>query len=256
LFEHIDGQADLFLQYGFQQSAFVVYENSRASQEKIDADVYDMGDPVHAFGVFSRFRQENRPAGIGFDSYLDDQYAIFYKGKYFVVLQATEATSTGLKQLAQIIESRITDAGDAPKELGYFPKKGLKPGSIEYYPEGLMGRQFLKRGFKARYTGKEQAEAKTDGDADEPDSSLFIAMFDSPGEAATALKSFKEVLSKNGKVEALAAVQPGCETVQGKDPYQGQIVLVHKGRYLVGAAGFEKEKYAEALLTELVRTIQ
>ena len=168
LFEHINGQADLFLQYGFERSIFTVYRNKNASQEKIDLDIYDMGDPLQAFGIFSRFRQDDHPAGIGLDSYLEDRYALFYKGKYFVVLQATESTPSSLKQLARMIESRITDVSLPPKEIGYFPKSGLKPGSIEYYPQGLMGHQFLKRGFKATYLVPDKTEARPEAEAEGP----------------------------------------------------------------------------------------
>ena len=123
-----------------------------------------MGNSLQAFGVFSRFRQDESPAGIGLDSYLEDRYALFYKGKYFVVLQATDSNPSILKQLAQEIESRISDNSAPPKEIAYFPKNGLKPGSIEYFPDGLLGHQFLKRGFKASYVendGKKN-DAKTD----------------------------------------------------------------------------------------------
>ena len=36
LFEHINGQADLFLQYGFERSVFTVYRNKDSSRGKID----------------------------------------------------------------------------------------------------------------------------------------------------------------------------------------------------------------------------
>ena len=146
LFEHIDGQADLFIHYGFEKSIFAIYQNDNSSDDRIDVDIYDMGNPLQAFGVFSRFRQEGSAAGIGLDSSLGDHHAIFYKGRYFVVLQAVETNASALKRLATEIESRISDNAGPPKEIEYFPKNGLKPGSIEYFPDGLLGYQFLKRG--------------------------------------------------------------------------------------------------------------
>jgi hypothetical protein len=256
LFEHINGQADLFLQYGFERSIFRVFENKNAKQEKIDLDIYDMGDVVHAFGIFSRFRQEDHPAGIGLDSYADDRYAIFYKGKYFIVLQATESSSSALKQLAKIVESRIADSSPRPKELGYFPKSGLKPGSIEYYPQGLMGHEFLKRGFKATYVMNDKPEATSDDEVDSPDSCLFVAIFDNTGEAARALKNFKGVFAKNESGQAGHSNQPRFDMVRVEDAYQGTLIVVHKGHYLAGATGFGKEKDAEKLLAELIVHIE
>ena len=123
LFEHIDGQADLFLQYGFEKSVFAIYRNVNSSDDKIDVDIYDMGNSLQAFGVFSRFRQEESPAGIGLDSYLEDRYALFYKGKYFVVLQATRFKSFNLETIGT--GDRISDFGQfSPTEGDWvFPKK-------------------------------------------------------------------------------------------------------------------------------------
>jgi hypothetical protein len=256
LFEHIDGQADLFLQYGFKKSIFAVYRNKNSSLDKIDLDIYDMGDVVHAFGIFSRFRQEGRSAGIGLASYLEDRYALFYKGNYFVVLQAAESNSSTLKQLAEMIASRITDSSVPPKEIKYFPKRGLKPDSIEYYPQGLMGHQFLKRGFKATYLVQGKTKVEREAAAESPDSSLFLAVFDNPEEAQSALKNFKEDLSKRGSAQAASPTQLGFEILKGQDAYQGRIIVVQKGRYLAGAAGFEREKDAQGLLAALLKRIE
>ena len=256
LFEHINGQADLFLQYGFERSIFTVYQKRNSSQEKIDLDIYDMGDVVQAFGIFSRFRQDDHSACIGLDSYLDDRYALFYKGKYFVVVQATESSPSSLKQLAKMIESRITDSSLPPKEIGYFPKRGLKPGSIEYYPQGLMGRQFLKKGFKATYLVPDEAKADPEAEAQGPDSNLFLAIFENPQEAESGLKKFKEDLSMKGRIRTATRTLSGFETVKGKDRYQGKLIIVHKDRYLAGAAGFDKDKDAESLLAELIQRIE
>jgi hypothetical protein len=256
LFEHIDGQADLFIQYGFEKSIFAIYRNVNSSDDKIDLDIYDMGNPLQAFGVFSRFRQDESPAGIGLDSYLTDQYAVFYKGKYFVVLQAQDSNAPTLKRLAQEIESRISDNSAPPKEIAYFPKSGLKPGSIEYFPEGLLGHQFLKRGFKASYVkndGKEN-DAKTVSEG--KDFHLFVSIFDTSQDAANALKLFRENLSKKGKLELGAANQFGPDALIGTDPYQGKAVVVQKGHYLVGAIGFEQDKEGESRLADLMKEIK
>ena len=88
LFERINGQAELFFKYGFQRSVFSIYQNKNNSKDQIELDLYDMGNVLQAFGIFSRFRSEHRPAGIGLDSYLEDASLLFYKGRYFVMLYA------------------------------------------------------------------------------------------------------------------------------------------------------------------------
>jgi hypothetical protein len=254
LFEHINGQADLFVQYGFENSVFAVYQNASSSEDKIEVDIYDMGNSLHAFGVFSRFRQEEKNAGIGLDSYLGDKYAIFYKGKYFVVLQATDSDAV-LKRLALEIESRISDASAPPKELDYFPKTGLMPGSIEYFPDGLLGHQFLKRGFKASYTQRHAtADAKAGGDT--PESHLFLSIFENAQEAADALQRYRENLLKKGKLETGTSTQFGPNSLIGTDPYQGKTVVAQKGPYLLGAVGFQQDKEGEGRLAEMMKKIE
>ena len=161
LFKHINGQAELFFKYGFQKSVFGIYQNRKDRENQIELDIYDMGSVLHAFGIFSRFRNEERSVGVGLDSYMDDHSVFFYKGKYFVMLYATESDPVILKEWAKKISSRIVDPSPPPKEIGYFPKNGLKPGSIQYFTEGLLGHQFLKRGFQGTYIEKIEVEAES-----------------------------------------------------------------------------------------------
>lgn len=255
LFEHINGQADLFLQYGFKGSIFARYQNKKSNEEQIDLDIYDMGDVVHAFGIFSRFRQGGHSGGVGLASSFEDNYAVFYKGKFFVVLQATDSSTAALKQLARTVESRITDNSAPPKEISFFPKRWLNTDSIEYYPQGLMGRQFLKRGFKGTYSVPDGRKAQADGVNESHESSLFLAVFDSPKEAGSSLKSFKEDFAKRGSSQLPVHTQSGFDTVTGDDAYQGKLMILQKGRYLVGAAGFEREEDAQGLIGELIEHI-
>ncbi len=260
LFEHIDGQAELFFKYGFQKSDFAIYQNKKKQENQIELDIYDMGNVLQAFGIFSRFRNEDRSAGIGLDSYLDNRSALFYKGKYFVMFYSTESNPSTLRQWAIKIALKIVDTSPPPKEISYFPKNGLKPGSIQYFPEGLLGHQFLKRGFKGTYTEKVEVkvevEDKGKARTEDKEVQLFIAMFKNSQEAMSALKVCQDDLSKKGKVSSGSIIEFETRALKGEDPYQGKVIVVHKGSYLVGVVGFEKEEYAENLLTEFMRNIR
>lgn len=247
LFEHIDGQAELFFKYGFQRSVFTIYQNRENSDHQIELDIYDMGNVLQAFGIFSRFRAEDRVLGIGLDSYLDDQSALFYKGKYFVMLYSTESNPSVLKQFSMAVSLKITDHSPPPKEIGYFPKNGSKPGSIQYFPEGLLGYQFLKRGFQGTYIEKE--ENKGEG----KEFHLLLAIFKNPQEAISALKVFRDNLYKKGKIDRGSPSPFGSNALKGEDPYQGRVIIVQKGQYLLGIAGFEKEKTVEDHFKEFIR---
>jgi hypothetical protein len=269
LFEHVNGQAELFLKYGFQKSVFAIYQNGKNQKDQIELDIYDMGNVLQAFGIFSRFRNEDRPGGFGLDSYLDDHSALFYQGKYFVMFYAAESNPDFLGQFSKLVSLKISDPSPPPKEIGYFPKNGLKPGSIQYFPEGLLGHQFLKRGFQGIYMEKEGAREKVEvEDKDKKDTEggtkartenkefkVFLAIYKDSQEAMSALKVYKENLSKNGDVFSGSIIEFKALAVRGEDPYQGKVFVLQKGVYLLGMVGFEKEEEGENLLGEFVKRV-
>ena len=258
LFEHINGQAELFLKYGFLQSAFGIYQEEGKAENQIEVDIYDMGNVLQAFGVFSRFRGEDRPMGIGLDSYLDDRSALFYKGRYFVMLYAAEPNPSMLIEFSLHLSENIKDPSPPPKEIGCFPRKGLRPGSIRYFPEGLLGHQFLGKGFEGGYIEeKVQAELKVKDkpeekvEAEEKPSYLFLAMFENPQSAGKAFKAYREQVSKKGRLNSFRP-----DRFKGEEPYRGRVIVLRQGSYVLGAVGFEKEKNAEDLLEEFVRNVR
>ncbi len=243
LFEHIDGEAELFLKYGFQNSVFAVFQNKKDRENQIELDIYDLGNVLQAFGVFSRFRNEDRPGGFGLDSFLDEHSAFFYLGRYFVMLHAPEPNRETLRQFSKLVSLKISDPSPPPKEISYFPKNGLKPGSIQYFPEGLLGHRFLERGFQGTYTGKTEFK-------------LFLAIFPNSQKASNALKAFKDDLSKKGKVSSGRFIEFETRALKGEDPYQGRVMVAQKGSYLVGIVGFEKEEGGENRLAEFMRQVK
>jgi hypothetical protein len=252
LFEHIDGEAELFLKYGFQNSVFAIYQNKKNRENQIELDIYDMGYVLQAFGVFSRFRNEDRPGGFGLDSSLDDHSAFFYQGRYFVLLYAPEPNQEILRQFCKSISLKISDPSPPPGEISYFPKSGLKPGSIQYFSEGLLGHQFLKRGFQGTYVEKVEVKGKVEM----KEFHLFLAILKDPQQAMTALKVYKEDLSRKGRVLSGGLIQLEARALKGEDPYQGKVIVLQKGFYLLGVVGFEKEEEGENRLAEFVREVK
>jgi hypothetical protein len=261
LFEHVDGQAVLYITYGFQRSVFAVFQKGKGQEGQIEVDICDMGATLHAFGIFSRFRSDDCPGKVGLESHVDEHSLYFYKGRYFVMLYATEKNEAILKKLAEAISSRILDASPPPKEIGLFPRDGLKSGSIQYFPEGLLGYDFLGRGFRASYItqgedgkkveAKAQAEVKAQvkdnlktersNPSETWESKLFLAIFKTPQEATAALKVFKNYVSRAGKIVSGPPSGFGSDAWIGEDPYQGQLVVLQMKSYLLGAAGFNGE---------------
>lgn len=244
LFEHIDGQAELFFKYGFQRCTFAVYRDRSNPDQQIDLDIYDMGDVLQAFGIFSRFRDEDRPMGVGLDSYLDDHSALFYQGKYYVAVYATESNPDVLRQLAKKVSESLSDPSLPPREISFFPREGLKPGSIQYVAEGLLGHQFLKRGFQGTYVHGDK------------EFQLFLAVFKNPGDAKMGLTAFRNYLSTKGKIIQDTVAGFGPDALRGRAPYQGDILVLQKASYLAGVASPEFGEKEEERLADLVKCLE
>ena len=273
LFEHINGQAELFLKYGFEKLVFAVYQDQRNRKNQVEVNLYDMGSVLGAFGVFSRFRNGDESAGVGLDSYLEDQSAIFYKGKYVVMLYGSDANPLALKQIAEAVSSRITDNSPPPREIGYFPRDGLKAGSLQYYSEGLLGYVFLGKGFLGTYEEKANPEMKSEIEGKVEDRQrgasktesedrvegkeyqLFLALFKSAEDAQASLKRYREELGKRGSLGSSAALPAGLNGFSGEDPHKGRTSVVQKGPYLVGVTGFDSEKSVERSWSELISKV-
>ncbi len=245
LFHRINGQAELFFQYGYQRSIFGIYQNKKKTDEQIELDIYDMGQVLQAFGIFSRFKNEERPINIGLDSFIDEQSALFYKGRCFVMLFSTQPNSPFLKPFASLVASRILNASPPPSEIALFPKERLKPASIQYFPGGLLGKAFLGRGFQGTYLRPTAVGMKRVGQVQEM--KLFMALFENPSKARQAFTFFKDDLLKRGRVDQFTT-----ERLKGEDPYQGNVLVVTRRNYLLGAVGFD-EKEGSWLLDELIK---
>jgi len=268
LFERINGEAELFFKYGFQKSVFAIYQSKKNHENQVELDIYDMGNVLQAFGIFSRFRNEDRLGGFGLDSFLDDHSALFYQGKYFVMLYAPEPNQEILRKFCKLISLKISDPSPPPREISYFPKNGLKPGSIQYFAEGLLGHQFLKRGFQGTYVEKTEDEKKVEvevkakvEDKDRTETGhkefkLFLAIFQNSQKAISALRDFKHDLSRKGKVSSGSIIEFETRALKGEDPYQGKVIVLQKGFYLLGVVGFEKEEDGENRLAEFMKNIK
>src|SRR4030042_4760910 len=118
LFERINGQAELFFKYGFQKSVFAIYQNQKDKEHQIELDIYDIGSVLHAFGIFSRFRNGDRGGGVGLESFIEDQSGVFYQGKYFIMLFGTERNPDLLRHWSLLLSKHIPNPSPPPREIG------------------------------------------------------------------------------------------------------------------------------------------
>jgi len=159
LFDYINGSAELYLAYGFQRLATV--NMVHAEDKSIIIDIYDMGTPLNAFGIYSSYRSaDSIIQTIGAEAITSPAYIRFYHNWYVVDLNGSDTSSVtenAMDKMAREISKRIGGPGKPPAILALLPRKGLIEKTEKYIADSLLGYEFLPRGLEASYLieGKE-----------------------------------------------------------------------------------------------------
>lgn len=179
LFDLIDGGAELYHEYGFQQAASYRYENGASATLQIE--IYRMTGAPSAYGVYSMMQSPKGTAvAIGQAARLFRDYLVFWKGTFFVSVTVTGTVADASRELtvaAQRIADSITATGQEPEALRLLPKEGLQDckyfrgpvalsnlyvfgsGNLFGVTEGVCGFYPRFRLFILNYADEEQAIA-------------------------------------------------------------------------------------------------
>lgn len=251
LYEYIDGNADLFLSYGFSDLAAGDYEPIQG-MGWVAVDVYNMSTPLQAFGIFGAEKPpEAQPAALGAQGYACDGLVAFWKGRYYVkvaLVEGEDREAAGL--LAGAAAERISADPTMPVELRRLPTEGRVPGSERYVRRGALGHDFLVEVVSAEY-GIEKSKVEGRG-SEEPGlekvtALLHVADLATPGKAAAALAELRDFeVSMEVRPVAIEGVGEGAFAI--RDSYYGETVVALAGRFLAIATS---EKASRGALVKL-----
>ena len=138
IFDYLDGGAEAYLHYDFRQ--LLARRFSTEKQPAITVDLFEMGSPAEAFGIFS-FERMSGEVGIGQGSEYASGLLRFWKGHYFVAITAereTAVTKQAVIELGKAIADAIQANGTKPKIITLIPIKGLVPNSVRYFHQHSM----------------------------------------------------------------------------------------------------------------------
>ncbi len=176
LFEYINGAAEIYISYDFQKLAVAQYE-AEESSSNVSLEIYDMGIPVTAFGIYSAERfPDNQFIDIGTQGYIEEGTLNFLAGSYYIKMlcfDCGEKWDTYLKDFARRIESKINADHEFPAPVKAFPEKNLIPNSQKFILNNFMGYSYLHDGYQADYEVGENEftafiiEGRNDLDAEE-----------------------------------------------------------------------------------------
>jgi hypothetical protein len=244
LWEFIDGAAETYVDFGFEDALSVGYANGGAD---VGIEIYRMADSLHAFGVYT---QERPPApqavAVGAEAYANSNVLNFWKGSCYVKLIAPRPDQPGLAAmttLARAISDKLPEGGPLPRELTAFPPKNLVPHSIKFLPKDVLGQRDLTNGFEASYQDGQTLVR------------LVVIPFATPGDATAAFRRYRGFVAGGGKVRT-AATKVGDEAFAGDDRFSARVFGARSGPVVAISIGAASDGAASWLITEYLHARQ
>jgi hypothetical protein len=229
LYKYMDGGADVFLLYGVQR---LLHQEFRAKEVDVTVDVFDMGAPDTAFGMYSAERSPSyRFITMGAEGYRDEGILNFLQGRYYVKLGGFGSGADAvLDAFARALSPRIGPNPAFPPLLGQLPAEHRKPHSEQYMPKDPMGHAFLGPAYVIAYA------------AGDKESKLYVTVARDPADAQQRLKELDQNFRSTG--ESKPAPELGEGAIRASNSFEGSILARTKGRYLIllsnpGAGGEE-----------------
>jgi hypothetical protein len=153
LFEYINGGADLYLTYDFQELKVGEYSNGKKASVIIE--IYHHKTPALAFGIYSQERLSDANfLDIGCQGYIETNVLNFLAGPYYVKINSFKTGSDDREILiafAQKILETLGERGELPSILSSFPEEGKKKNSEKLISKNFLGYSFLHSAFTADY---------------------------------------------------------------------------------------------------------
>jgi hypothetical protein len=246
LWELIDGAADGYLAYGFEEVVSADYAQASMGHQAV-IDIYRMKDPLNAYGIYTQERNpEYQFLTIGNEGYSGGSSLNFWSGPYYVKI-TTFAEQEELKQerskLATAIAGKVPAPGAEPLEASYFPKENQLPHTIVYISKDVLAQSYFTNGFQAKYkaAGKEYK--------------MVLVILESPSAAQNGLARYRQYISTGGKaVKDLKA--PGEGGFSGVDGFYGNMAVIRAGKNIAVALGVPSEDAGIKMIAELLRHIK
>jgi hypothetical protein len=246
LYKYIDGEAELYMPYGFRKAATVIYVKPGSSDTGIVVNVFEMGSLLDAFGIYSNQRSPTlEQVTIGADGFLDESQLMFYQDRYFVQIEASGSiTQEGplFRSCAETISRNLPDGKQKPRELDFLKIPEAVPLTEKYYASGLLGHDFFGKGFTGEVMiGKARAKS-------------ILILGESQTATAKIFTEYEKYL-KESKASPQVSNEKGEALIHAIDPLYKGVVLRQSGQYVVGVVGLANPQDGDAIVAQLVKRL-
>jgi hypothetical protein len=246
LYEYIDGEAELYISYGFKELATLLYYWGSPEDTFFVVDIYDMGSPLNAFGLYSNFRHpEYQFHDIGAEGFVSAYGMKFYKGNYLVDIKVgdfSEKCRRAVWIAAKEVDRRIETPTQGPDYLDYLPAENQMPRTLRYIQREMLNQGFLPGGLEARY-------AVEGGEV-----TGFVVVFDSLLSAKQGFEELKQFHAVSGG-RFINAKVPGESSFAVRTSYHGVALVFLTGKCIGGVQDLSDATKGEGLVNALFENI-
>jgi len=246
LFDHINGESELYFPYGFEVLVSARYFSRNNPQSAFDADIYKMGSLLDAFGMYANYRRkDDADVNVGAEGTASTSQLLFYQDRYFVRLQASGTTNPGsdiFLACARAISQKLPRNAGRPKELDAFIVPAIERKSMRYIAQSLLGYEFFRKGIVA------------DTFLNDEHFQVFLVLENSREAARKAFDQYGEYLKTSDKNVQIVQMQHQI-SLKARDPLYGNVVVEQAGQYIFGAIRVKDASGAQQLIDNLHKRI-
>jgi hypothetical protein len=246
LYEKIDGQAELYLSSGLVSMRSQWFGEAEVPDPMVEVNVYDMGDGLNAFSVYSMQRREGgKKVDLVQFAYGTENALYFVHGRYYVEMIASTDSGETFSEMVKLAEDFVRDTPVNAawiEGLDLFPKENLDQDSVSMIAKNAFGFDLLDRVFTAAYTlGKDKVTA-------------FVSRRKTPREAKRLGSGLHEFfLSFGGKDLEPDVEIEGAKLVQIMGRFE---IIFCVDSYLAGVHEAPTKREAEELAERLAKRLR
>lgn len=237
LSEKIDGKAELYLSTGFKSLTCQRYKKEDDPDLWLEIFIYDMGNVLNSFAVYSMQRRENSlDLDLSRFSYKTENALFFVWNNYYVEIVASKSSVFLMDSMTVFSREFIKKTGtreEAIPEINSFPADNLDTKSISLLTSNAFGFDRLNMVFTADYKTR-NGKIK-----------VFISNRKNPAEAKDLSKSYSGFLvSLGGKTLKSDMKLEDFVIIEIMDEYE---IIFTNGSFLAGMHSANDLKDAKEL---------
>jgi hypothetical protein len=133
IFDYINGAGEVYRSYAFRSVGIAEYEGPESQAVRVE--VFDMGTPEDAFGVFS-YAREQEDEGIGAGYERKGSILCFWQDRFYACVAAERVEGdpgSVLEEVAGALSESMPPGGEQPALVQALPPEGLVPFSDRFF---------------------------------------------------------------------------------------------------------------------------